>query len=122
MAKWTAVNIPTQDGRTAVVTGANSGIGAITARELARAGAHVIIACPNTSKGEAAAASMPGSVEVRPLDLADLSSVRSFASGVASVDILINNAGVMAVPLRRTADGFEMQIGTNHLGHFALTG
>lgn len=122
MAKWTAVNIPSQDGRTVVITGANSGIGAITARELARAGAHVIIACRNTTKGEAAAGSMPGSVEVRSLDLADLASVRSFASGIASVDVLINNAGVMALPLRRTADGFEMQIGTNHLGHFALTG
>ena len=123
MAKWTAADIPDQTGRTVVVTGANSGIGEVTARELARAGARVIIACRNTEKGKAAAAGMPGTVEVRSLDLSDLSSVRSFASGVAEpFDILINNAGVMAVPLRRTADGFEMQIGTNHLGHFALTG
>jgi len=122
MAKWTAANIPDQTGRTVIVTGGNSGIGAVTARELARAGARVIIACRNTSKGTEAAASMPGTVEVAELDLADLSSIRSFASGVSSVDVLINNAGVMALPLRRTADGFEMQIGTNHLGHFALTG
>ena len=122
MAKWTAANIPPQSGRTVVVTGANSGLGEVTARELARAGAHVIIACRNTAKGEAAAARMPGTVEVRALDLADLSSVRSFAASLGELDILINNAGVMAVPLRRTADGFEMQIGTNHLGHFALTG
>jgi NAD(P)-dependent dehydrogenase (short-subunit alcohol dehydrogenase family) len=122
MAKWTAANIPDQDGRTVVITGANSGIGAITARELARAGARVIIACRDTAKGAAAAATMPGTVEVRTLDLADLSSVRAFADGVPELDVLINNAGVMALPLRRTADGFEMQIGTNHLGHFALTG
>ncbi|HEV8556795.1 MAG TPA: oxidoreductase [Actinophytocola sp.] len=123
MAKWTAADIPAQSGRTVVVTGANSGLGAATARELARAGAHVIIACRNVSKGEAAAATMAGTVEVRPLDLADLSSIRSFASTLSDpFDVLINNAGVMALPLRRTADGFEMQIGTNHLGHFALTG
>jgi NAD(P)-dependent dehydrogenase (short-subunit alcohol dehydrogenase family) len=123
MAKWTAADIPDQSGRTAVVTGANSGIGAVTARELARAGARVIIACRNTDKGTAAAATMPGTVEVRALDLADLSSVRSFAASLDTpIDLLINNAGVMALPLRRTADGFEMQIGTNHLGHFALTG
>jgi NAD(P)-dependent dehydrogenase (short-subunit alcohol dehydrogenase family) len=123
MAKWTAADIPSQTGRTVVITGANSGIGAATARELARAGAHVIIACRTVSKGEAAAATMPGTVEVRPLDLADLSSIRSFAGALSEpFDVLINNAGVMALPLRRTADGFEMQIGTNHLGHFALTG
>jgi NAD(P)-dependent dehydrogenase (short-subunit alcohol dehydrogenase family) len=123
MAKWTAVNIPDQTGRTIVITGANSGIGAVTARELARAGARVIIACRTTAKGEAAAATMPGTVDVRALDLASLVSVRSFAAGLSDpIDILINNAGVMALPLRRTPDGFEMQIGTNHLGHFALTG
>lgn len=105
-----------------MVTGANSGIGEVTATELARAGARVIIACRNTAKGEAAASRMPGTVEVRALDLADLSSVRSFAEGIPELDVLINNAGVMALPLRRTVDGFEMQIGTNHLGHFALTG
>jgi NAD(P)-dependent dehydrogenase (short-subunit alcohol dehydrogenase family) len=123
MAKWTAADIPDQSGRTVVITGANSGIGAVTARALASSGARVIIACRDTSKGSAAVATMPGTVEVRALDLADLSSVRSFASGFTEpFDVLINNAGVMALPLRRTADGFEMQIGTNHLGHFTLTG
>ncbi|MFL6145287.1 MAG: oxidoreductase [Labedaea sp.] len=123
MAKWAAVNIPDQTGRTVMITGANSGIGAVTATGLARAGARVIIACRNVAKGEAAAAAMPGTVEVRSLDLADLTSVRAFASALSDpVDVLINNAGVMALPLRRTADGFEMQFGTNHLGHFALTG
>jgi NAD(P)-dependent dehydrogenase (short-subunit alcohol dehydrogenase family) len=82
----------------------------------------VILACRNVDKGKSAAAGMPGTVEVRALDLADLASVRAFAQGVDHVDVLVNNAGVMAVPQRRTADGFEMQIGTNHLGHFALTG
>lgn len=120
--KWTPDAMPSQDGRTAVVTGANSGIGLAAARELARAGARVVLAVRNTEKGEAAASSLEGSVEVRELDLADLESVRSFASGFdGDVDLLINNAGVMAVPEARTADGFEMQIGTNHLGHFALT-
>jgi NAD(P)-dependent dehydrogenase (short-subunit alcohol dehydrogenase family) len=106
MAKWTARDIPDQDGRTIIVTGANSGIGLVAARELAGAGAQVILACRNTEKGEEAAASIEGDVDVRPLDLAEL----------------VNNAGVMAVPRQKTADGFEMQIGTNHLGHFALTG
>lgn len=108
-----------------IITGANSGLGAITARELARSGARVILAVRNTSKGEAAAQQMTGPntgpVEVRQLDLQDLSSVRQFAEGVDKVDILINNAGIMAVPYALTADGFESQIGTNHLGHFALT-
>jgi NAD(P)-dependent dehydrogenase (short-subunit alcohol dehydrogenase family) len=123
MAKWAATDIPDQTGRTVVVTGANSGIGAAAAGELARAGARVIIACRDTEKGATAAAAMPGAVEVRELNLADLSSVRTFADTVEEpVHVLINNAGVMAVPLRRTADGFEMQFGTNHLGHFALTG
>jgi NAD(P)-dependent dehydrogenase (short-subunit alcohol dehydrogenase family) len=123
MAKWTSADIPSLDGRTVVITGANSGIGLGAARSLAGAGARVIIACRDTAKGSTAAASMPGSVDVRALDLADLASVRSFAAALSEpVDILINNAGVMALPLRRTADGFEMQIGTNHLGHFALAG
>jgi NAD(P)-dependent dehydrogenase (short-subunit alcohol dehydrogenase family) len=122
-SRWTADDIPTQAGRTVIVTGANSGIGLVTARELAGAGAHVVMACRNTGKGEAAAAGLPGSVEVRALDLADLASVRAFAAAVEGpVDVLVNNAGVMAVPQQRTADGFEMQMGTNHLGHFALTG
>src|SRR5664279_5003948 len=122
MTKWTAADIPDQTGRTFIVTGANSGLGASTARRLARAGASVVLACRNLAKGEAAAATMPGEVEVRQLNLADLASVRAFAEGVEHVDVLVNNAGVMAVPKNTTADGFEMQIGTNHLGHFALTG
>ena len=106
-----------------MVTGANSGLGAVTAGELARAGAYVILACRNAATGAAAAASMPGRTQLRRLDLADLASVREFAAGIEGpVDVLVNNAGVMAVPQRTTADGFEMQIGTNHLGHFALTG
>jgi len=105
-----------------VVTGANSGIGRIAARELARAGARVTLAVRDTAKGERAAAGMPGTVEVRRLDLADLASVRELAdSWQGDLDILINNAGVMATPETRTKDGFELQIGTNHLGHFALT-
>jgi NAD(P)-dependent dehydrogenase (short-subunit alcohol dehydrogenase family) len=122
MTRWTAADIPRQDGRTFIVTGANSGLGASTARELARAGATVILACRNVAKGEAAAATMTGHVEVRQLELADLASVRAFAELTDHADVLVNNAGVMAVPERRTADGFEMQIGTNYLGHFALTG
>jgi NAD(P)-dependent dehydrogenase (short-subunit alcohol dehydrogenase family) len=105
-----------------VVTGANSGLGAVIATELARAGAHVIVACRDVAKGERAAASMPGHVEVRELDLADLASVRACAAGLDEVAVLVNNAGVMATPKGRTKDGFELQIGTNHLGHFALTG
>jgi NAD(P)-dependent dehydrogenase (short-subunit alcohol dehydrogenase family) len=120
--KWSTERIPDQSGRVAVVTGANSGLGLITARVLARAGARVVVACRNVEKGRAAAAQMPGEVEVSALDLADLDSVRAFAEGVEALDILVNNAGVMAPPRRETAEGFELQIGTNHLGHFALTG
>src|SRR3954447_24769408 len=120
--KWSPEKLPSLDGRTAIVTGANSGIGLAAARELARAGARVVMAVRNTEKGDAAASALSGTVEVRRLDLADLSSVREFASDFdGDIDLLINNAGVMAVPESRTADGFEMQIGTNHLGHFALT-
>lgn len=122
MTKRSPADIADQSGRTVVVTGANSGIGAATARHLAGAGASVVLACRNLAKGQAAAAAMTGAVEVRQLDLADLASVRAFAEGIDAVDVLINNAGVMAVPQARTADGFEMQFGTNHLGHFALTG
>jgi len=118
---WTAADLPSFAGRTVIVTGANSGLGLVTARELARVGAHVILACRNATKGAEAAATMTGDVEVRPLDLQDLASIRDFASGVRSVDVLINNAGIMAVPYAATKDGFESQIGTNHLGHFALT-
>jgi NAD(P)-dependent dehydrogenase (short-subunit alcohol dehydrogenase family) len=130
--KWTAADIPSQKGRTAIVTGANSGIGLIAARELARVGATVVLACRDTAKGEAAvreikATSPDADVTVVALDLANLQSVRDFAEKFsadnAGLDLLINNAGVMAVaPRRTTADGFELQFGTNHLGHFALTG
>ena len=109
-------------GRTVVVTGANSGLGAICARELARVGARVVLAVRDTKRGEQAAATMPGDTEVRELDLADLASVRAFADAWdGPLDVLVNNAGVMALPERRTADGFELQFGTNHLGPFALT-
>jgi NAD(P)-dependent dehydrogenase (short-subunit alcohol dehydrogenase family) len=126
--KWTAADIPDQSGRVAVVTGANSGLGLIDSRELARAGARVIMACRNTEKGEAAAEQIRGAVpegevEVAGLDLADLESIRAFAETAPDgIDLLINNAGVMAPPRRLTKDGFESQFGTNHLGHFALTG
>jgi NAD(P)-dependent dehydrogenase (short-subunit alcohol dehydrogenase family) len=121
MTGWTAADLPSHAGRTVIVTGANSGLGEVTARELARVGAEVILACRNTDKGAAAASGMTGDVEVRGLDLQDLASVRAFADGVDAVDVLVNNAGIMAVPYAQTVDGFERQIGTNHLGHFALT-
>ena len=121
-SRWTASDLPDMTGRTVVVTGANSGLGAVTARELARAGARVVLAVRDTVRGRAAAATMPGEVEVRRLDLADLASVRQFAEEWdGPLDVLVNNAGVMALPERRTTDGFEMQLGTNHLGPFALT-
>ncbi|MDV3207830.1 MAG: SDR family NAD(P)-dependent oxidoreductase, partial [Rhodococcus ruber] len=121
MTAWTTRDIPKQDGRTFVVTGANSGLGAVAARALGAAGARVVLACRNVAAGEAVAREIGPAAQVRRLDLADLASVREFAAGIDEVDVLVNNAGVMAVPLRRTVDGFEMQIGTNHLGHFALT-
>lgn len=121
MSEWTAADLPSFAGRTVIVTGANSGLGLITARELARVGAKTVLAVRNTAKGDEAAATMTGDVEVRQLDLQDLASVRAFADGVDSVDVLVNNAGIMAVPYALTVDGFESQIGTNHLGHFALT-
>ncbi len=109
-------------GRTVIITGANSGIGRAAARALSAKGARVVLAVRDTGKGETAAATMTGHTEVRRLDLADLASVREFASGwEGEIDLLINNAGVMIPPLTRTADGFELQFGTNHLGHFALT-
>jgi NAD(P)-dependent dehydrogenase (short-subunit alcohol dehydrogenase family) len=109
-------------GSRVIITGANSGIGLAAAEALAGAGAHVTLAVRDTGKGEAAAAAIAGTTDVRPLDLADLASVREFASSwQGEIDLLINNAGVMVPPLTRTADGFELQIGTNHLGHFALT-
>ena len=129
--KWTAGDIPDQSGRIAVVTGANSGLGLVTARDLARAGAHVVVTARNTDKGEQAVrtirAAVPrGEATQSELDLADLASVRAFSERFRGehdgLDLLINNAGVMASPRRRTNDGFELQLGTNHLGHFALTG
>lgn len=118
---WTPADLPSFAGRSVVVTGANSGLGLVTARELARVGAKVIVACRNEQKGAAAAAGMTGDVQVRRLDLEDLASVRDFADTIGEVDVLVNNAGIMAVPYALTKDGFERQIGTNHLGHFALT-
>ncbi|MFE4668161.1 oxidoreductase [Streptomyces sp. NPDC056716] len=119
---WNTSDIPDQGGRTAVVTGANSGLGLATVTALADAGAHVVLAVRDTGRGEAAARTVRGSVEVRRLDLADLSSVREFAAAWhGRLDLLINNAGIMNVPEARTKDGFERQFGTNHLGHFALT-
>jgi NAD(P)-dependent dehydrogenase (short-subunit alcohol dehydrogenase family) len=129
--KWTADRIPDQSGRVAVVTGANSGLGLITARDLARAGARVVLACRDTDKGADAMREITARVpeaeaELAALDLASLDSVRSFAREFSDahdgLDLLINNAGVMAPPRRTTRDGFELQFGTNHLGHFALTG
>ena len=131
MSKWSARDIPAQSGRTAVVTGANSGLGFVTARELARAGAHVVMGCRDAARGEQARERLlqdvPGAqVEVRTLDLASLASIRTFAdhahADFPGLDLLVNNAGVMAIPRQLTADGFERQLGTNHLGHFALTG
>ena len=127
---WTASDIPDQSGRYAIVTGANSGLGLVTARELARAGASVVMACRNLDKGHDAieqvrAAAPNAQVQLDELDLASLESVRGFAERYRAthdgLDLLINNAGVMASPRRRTADGFELQFGTNHLGHFLLT-
>ena len=134
MPRWTADDIPTLRGRRAVVTGASSGLGFHTALELARHGADVTLAVRNRSKGEGslaalraelAGAAAPGTLELADLDLASLESVRSFADGLVAsgreLHLLVNNAGVMAIPRRETADGFEMQLGTNHLGHMALT-
>ncbi|UGY91324.1 oxidoreductase [Streptomyces gobiensis] len=126
---WTSRQIPGQSGRTAVVTGANSGLGYVTARELARHGASVVLACRSEQRGREAHTRLldevpEAHVELRSLDLADLKSVRAFAEALPGdrLDLLINNAGLMAVPYGRTADGFETQFGVNHLGHFALTG
>jgi NAD(P)-dependent dehydrogenase (short-subunit alcohol dehydrogenase family) len=131
MSNWTADRIPDQTGRTFVVTGANSGLGYVTARDLARHGARVVLAVRNEAKGKAALQALlteqpEAEVEVRHLDLADLDSVRAFADGISAddvpVDVLVNNAGVMMPPRSLTKQGFESQLGGNHLGHFALTG
>ena len=131
MAVWTTADIPALAGRTVVVTGANSGLGFETALAMARSGAQVVLACRDQVRGAAALDRLiveaPGAeVELAELDLADLASVRAFAAGFSAghdrLDVLVNNAGVMAIPRRETADGFEMQFGTNHLGHVALTG
>ncbi|MFE0748372.1 oxidoreductase [Gordonia sp. NPDC058843] len=121
MSGWTTADMTDQTGRTFVVTGANSGLGYQTAKALTRAGADVVLACRNTAKADAVASELGPKATVAKLDLADLESVRAFAAGITGADVLINNAGLMAVPFQRTTDGFEMQIGTNHLGHFALT-
>jgi NAD(P)-dependent dehydrogenase (short-subunit alcohol dehydrogenase family) len=142
MTKWTAANLPDLERRTAIVTGATGGIGLIAARELARAGAHVVLAVRNVAKGAEVAASIAdgsiggsafrgstvrgstvrGSTEVRELDVSSLESVRRFAAGwTGTIDILINNAGIMQVPLARTTDGFESQVATNYIGPFVLT-
>lgn len=128
---WTEHNVPDQSGRLAVITGSNTGLGFDTARVLAAHGAQVVMACRDTAKADAAAAKIrsltPGAqVGVQKLDLGSLASVRAGAAEIAAahprIDLLINNAGVMYPPKSTTADGFEMQFGTNHLGHFALTG
>ncbi|MDU0293720.1 oxidoreductase [Saccharothrix longispora] len=129
MAKWTEADIPDQHGRTALVTGANSGLGLRTAEVLGAKGARVLLACRSPERGRRALERVLASgaeAELVPLDLADLASVRAAAALVRertgdALDVLVNNAGVMAVPLGRTADGFERQFGTNHLGHAALT-
>ncbi|MFI1420014.1 SDR family NAD(P)-dependent oxidoreductase [Streptomyces sp. NPDC020731] len=123
---WTEQHIPDQHGRVAVVTGANTGLGFETARLLAARGAAVVLAVRNVEKGKQAAARIAGDVTVQALDLTSLESIRSAAADLRAahprIDLLINNAGVMYTPRQTTADGFELQFGTNHLGHFALTG
>lgn len=131
MAKWTAADIPDQTGRTIVITGANSGLGLRSAEALAAKGARVLMACRNATKAAAAleqvkAKATGAAPEVRTLDLSSLASVRGCAEELNAeldhIDVLMNNAGIMAVPKTKTVDGFESQMGTNHLGHFALTG
>lgn len=124
--KWTEHSIPDQHGRVAIVTGANTGLGFDTARILAERGASVVLAVRDVEKGRRAAARIDGDVAVQTLDLASLESIRTAASEIRDahprIDLLINNAGVMYTPKHTTVDGFELQFGTNHLGHFALTG
>ena len=131
MSKWRAKDAPDQHGRVAIITGANSGLGFENAVALARKGATVIMACRNPEKGEAALARLKTAVPaadalLRRLDLGSLALIHDFAAGILAdfdrLDILINNAGLMAIPRSETSDGFELQFGVNHLGHFALTG
>src|ERR687888_1412815 len=123
MSDWTADDMPNLEGRVAVVTGANSGLGFEAARMLAEHGAHVVMACRDVQRGEAAAERIKGSVAVQRLDLASLASIREAAGHIRELhrrlDLLVNNAGVMVPPYTRTEDGFELQFGVNHLGHFA---
>ncbi len=122
MSTFSVADIPNMTGKTVIVTGANSGIGLATAHALAAAGARVVFAVRSLEKGKAVASATAGVTEVRELDLASLDSVRAFAANWdGEIDVLINNAGVSPPELSRTVDGFEMQFGTNHLGHFALT-
>jgi NAD(P)-dependent dehydrogenase (short-subunit alcohol dehydrogenase family) len=122
MPKWTSADLPRMDGRTVVITGAGSGIGLIAARELAGAGASVVAAVRNPAKARSALAGVAGSVETRELDVSDLGSIRAFADATeGSVDVLVNNAGVLDIPAQRTADGFDLQTATNYFGPFVLT-
>jgi NAD(P)-dependent dehydrogenase (short-subunit alcohol dehydrogenase family) len=122
MPKWTNADLPRMDGRTVIITGAGSGIGLIAARELARVGATVIAAVRDPAKARPALAKLAGSVEVRQLDVSDLGSIRAFADATeGTVDVLVNNAGVMDIPAQRTADGFDLQTATNYFGPFVLT-
>src|SRR5882724_13160180 len=122
MANWSEADIPDQTGRTVLITGANSGLGLRSAQVLAGMGARVLLGCRSAERGRAAVAKVGPNAELVEIDLADLASVRKAAADVRErtgdkLDILMNNAGVMGTPLRRTADGFELQFGTNHLGH-----
>ena len=122
MPKWTSADLPWMDGRTALITGAGSGLGLIAARELARVGATVIAAVRDPAKAQPALAEIAGSVEVRQLDVSDLGSIRGFVDATeGTVDVLVNNAGVMGIPAQRTADGFDLQTATNYFGPFVLT-
>ncbi|MEA5366326.1 SDR family NAD(P)-dependent oxidoreductase [Amycolatopsis sp., V23-08] len=122
MTKWTTENLPDLSGRTVVITGAGRGLGLITARELARAGARVVLGVRDVAKARDAVAGLPGTFEIRSLDVSDLASVRAFAGAWSGgLDILINNAGVMDVPAARTGDGLDLQTATNHTGPFLLT-
>jgi NAD(P)-dependent dehydrogenase (short-subunit alcohol dehydrogenase family) len=119
---WTAADLPDMTGRTVLVTGASDGIGLVASREFARVGARVVLCVRSIEKGNAAASTMTGITEVRHLDMASLASIRSFADEwVGGIDLLINNAGIFDVPLKRTSDGFESQMATNYFGPFVLT-